>query len=177
MKIKCQILFVFFALLACEGPMGDIGPNGLTSLISSAIEPRGENCLMGGHKIETGIDLNGNNILDSNETTNSIFICNGQDDFLMYLALVNQLGSGAPQSSVIKNTLDLEISWVRTSQGKFKGTLNKEVDLSKTVILNNNIQVTSKFISESELILEHSCGVNAFCDEFSNLTLEIKLLN
>ena len=156
---------------------GQSGSNGLTTLVKATVEPNGVNCMMGGYKIETGLDINSNRILDPNESTNSIFVCDGQDNFLTYVAIVSQTGTSTPQSTIIKNTLDLNIAWARISQGKFKGILSENVDLSKTVVLNNNIQVNCKFISSSEITLENTCGVNAFCDDFSNLTLEIKSFN
>lgn len=50
------------------------GKNTLTALLAEA---PGVNCTTGGYKIGTGLDLNGNNILDANEVINSQYICNG----------------------------------------------------------------------------------------------------
>lgn len=53
------------------------GINGSNSLSALLPEAPGANCATGGYKINTGVDLNGNNILDANEVVNSQYICNG----------------------------------------------------------------------------------------------------
>lgn len=59
-----------------QGPKGDTGKN---SLVRYKAEPAGTNCAAGGVKIETGIDTNGNGVLDDAEVTASQtkYICNG----------------------------------------------------------------------------------------------------
>lgn len=49
------------------------------SLINSSIEEAGANCSYGGEKIEVGVDLNNNDILDTEEVQSTFYICNGQD--------------------------------------------------------------------------------------------------
>ncbi len=53
------------------------GASGKNSLIKTTPEPSGANCVAGGSKIETGVDVNGNNILDAGEVTNTNYTCNG----------------------------------------------------------------------------------------------------
>ena len=64
-------------IFSCENDPDD----GLSSLINIKIESAGASCSSGGFKIETGIDLNRNGVLDSDEVQNSEFICNGNDGF------------------------------------------------------------------------------------------------
>ncbi|GAA0732776.1 hypothetical protein GCM10009430_46260 [Aquimarina litoralis] len=52
------------------------GNNGNNSITRITDEPAGTNCENGGIKIEFGIDLNNNNILDSEEITSTTFDCN-----------------------------------------------------------------------------------------------------
>ncbi|MBI3590046.1 MAG: hypothetical protein HY094_01550 [Candidatus Melainabacteria bacterium] len=65
----------------CNGLQGNIGAtgangtNGLISLVNVSNEPRGSNCEKGGTKVESGLDLNNNNILDSNEITSTSYVC------------------------------------------------------------------------------------------------------
>ena len=61
------------------GEDGDDGEDGFNSLIETMIEPPGDNCEFGGLKIETGLDLNRNGVLDPNEVTATDFVCNGAD--------------------------------------------------------------------------------------------------
>lgn len=64
------------------------GINGNNSLASIVPEPAGPNCTTGGYKINTGIDLNNNNILDANEILNFQYICNGLTGNNSLVALV-----------------------------------------------------------------------------------------
>jgi len=151
------------------------GSSGTVFKIST--EPNGTNCQTGGYKLESGLDINKNNILDNTEITNSIYICNGQDNYLSYIASINQGGTNPPSASAIKNTLNLTIIWTRTSQGIFKGSLSSSLDLNKTILLSNNNNVLCTFSAPNEITLQNVCGVNAYCDNFSNLFIEIKAYN
>lgn len=53
------------------------GINGNNSLAALIPEPAGANCTTGGYKINTGVDINNNNVLDANEVLNSQYLCNG----------------------------------------------------------------------------------------------------
>lgn len=64
------------------------GVNGNNSLAALVPEPAGPNCTTGGYKLNTGIDINGNNVLDANEITNSQFVCNGITGSNSLVALV-----------------------------------------------------------------------------------------
>jgi hypothetical protein len=61
------------------GTNGNNGTNGLNALIKTTTEPAGSNCSNGGTKIETGLDANGNGILDAAEINSSQtqYVCNG----------------------------------------------------------------------------------------------------
>ena len=62
-----------------QGPAGNNGTNGLNALIKTTTEPAGANCTNGGTKIETGLDVNSNGILDLGEVIISLtrYACNG----------------------------------------------------------------------------------------------------
>lgn len=55
------------------------GNNGNSSLLNVIPEPIGENCSSGGFRIESGVDLDMNGILDENEIQNIEYVCNGND--------------------------------------------------------------------------------------------------
>lgn len=74
------ILFSFLAV-ACsgdDGKDGSDGNDGLESLTVVSNEPSGENCLLGGSRIDVGIDSNRNGVLDSdpNEVDHTEYLCN-----------------------------------------------------------------------------------------------------
>lgn len=62
------------------------GLDGGNSLFRTINEPPGVNCVNGGMKIYSGIDLNDNGSLDEDEITSSDYLCNGEDGDL---SLVN----------------------------------------------------------------------------------------
>lgn len=64
------------------------GINGNNSLATLNPEPAGPNCATGGYKINTGIDINNNSILDASEIINSQYICNGLSGSNSLVAMV-----------------------------------------------------------------------------------------
>lgn len=73
-----KIYFVFIlGILLISNCKKIEGPEGKTSLMNLIVEPGGINCINGGYKIITGIDLNRNGVLDADEVQNTNFICNG----------------------------------------------------------------------------------------------------
>ena len=61
-----------------QGPSGTNGTNGapaVNSLVRQDIEPVGANCPAGGMRIESGLDLNGDGILEANEVTAASYVC------------------------------------------------------------------------------------------------------
>ncbi|MEM1404631.1 MAG: imelysin family protein [Pseudomonadota bacterium] len=75
------------SLAACEGDDGDDGApgaagspgsDGASSLIAQTTLPQGDdNCGVGGTRIDSGIDDNGNGTLDADEIDATSFVCNG----------------------------------------------------------------------------------------------------
>jgi hypothetical protein len=60
------------------GAAGAAGTNGLNTLANSTTVGNGfGGCATGGIKIETGVDLNNDNILQANEITQTQYVCNG----------------------------------------------------------------------------------------------------
>ncbi len=59
------------------GPAGAPGTAGMPGLISVLSESAGANCMYGGNKITSGLDSNGNSVLDTPEVTSTSYSCNG----------------------------------------------------------------------------------------------------
>jgi hypothetical protein len=68
--------------LGAMGAAGTNGTNGLNSLIKTTTEVAGANCANGGTKIETGLDVNGNGVLEVTEVNASQtkYVCNGSSN-------------------------------------------------------------------------------------------------
>jgi hypothetical protein len=62
-----------------NGTNGTNGTNGLNTLVATTTVTAGVECPTGGVKLEYGVDLNGNGLLDASEITSSLtkFVCNG----------------------------------------------------------------------------------------------------
>ncbi len=61
------------------GSAGSDGADGLDSLAAVTAEPVGVNCAEGGQKIETGLDLDRDHVLDAGEVTATRYVCHGAD--------------------------------------------------------------------------------------------------
>lgn len=69
------------------------GLKGSDSLVRTTVEFAGANCANGGVRIDTGPDVNGNSVLDSNEINNTDYVCNYQN-------------SGTGINSLVKTTAE-----------------------------------------------------------------------
>ena len=64
-----------------RGPAGDQGAQGapgVSALISTSPEDAGDNCAAGGVQINSGLDDNGNGVLDPDEIDRTSYVCDGQ---------------------------------------------------------------------------------------------------
>jgi hypothetical protein len=61
-----------YALSGITGPSGAAGKN---SLIAQTFEPAGPNCAAAGIRVASGVDANGNGILDPGEVTSTNYVC------------------------------------------------------------------------------------------------------
>ena len=60
-----------------DGQNGQNGTNGLNALTATTLEVAGPNCAAGGVRIQTGLDANRNNLLDTAEVSTTRYVCNG----------------------------------------------------------------------------------------------------
>jgi hypothetical protein len=155
--------------------------DGLTSLVSTIIEQPGANCINGGYRLDVGLDINSNGMLDAEEVSNSEYLCNGdQADFTYqsYASLISQTGTNDPTVQVLENGLGLTITWTRESQGVYVGTLDAAIDISKTVIFFStpatHTGVRGELLNDTQIRLELQSGINAFADNFENLSFELR---
>ena len=164
-----------------NGADGNDGSDGLNSLINTIIEQPGANCANGGFLLEAGQDDNGNGTLDASEVDTSEYLCNGDTSglpYLTYVSLISQSGTDDPQSTILENTLDLNIAWTREAQGMYVGNLDKTIDISKTVIFyttpTTHTGVRGEIVGDNQVRIELQNGINAFADDFTNLSFELR---
>lgn len=72
---------LFAAALSAAAFMGcaSDGDDAVSSIISTGTEAAGANCENGGLKVESGLDLSGDGVLDADEITDTDYICSGDN--------------------------------------------------------------------------------------------------
>jgi hypothetical protein len=83
-----QLSICLLFLQICVSCKKEQGPSGLKSLVNLTTISTGSECGNGGVKIESGVDLNGNNVLDPSEITDAQTICNGVAGTNGYTSLI-----------------------------------------------------------------------------------------
>jgi hypothetical protein len=127
-----QLLSVPYALYAEKsGSSATPATNGLNALIKTTDEPAGSNCTNGGTKLEVGLDVNENGVLDDNEVnlSQTKYVCNGA---------VGETGAPGllPDGTQIGNTTYWDgTKWVVNSNNLFNNGSN--VALGTTVVDNS----------------------------------------
>ena len=102
-----------------QGIQGATGTNGKNSLINTTTEAAGNNCANGGVKIEVGLDLNDNGLLEINEINNSQtkYICQTSQNTGRIFAINSQgtyqvpIGKTWTITNIIVNTTPPTINW------------------------------------------------------------------
>ncbi|MBW2937865.1 hypothetical protein KXJ69_07075 [Aureisphaera sp. CAU 1614] len=170
-----RILIILFSTLLALINFNCEGEDGINSLLNLSEIGPGIDCEFGGVMIESGLDSNNNGILDNNEIDSTNFFCNENELPEIYSAILQQSGTDSPTATVLKNDLDIEIEWSRIAQGRFVGFVNPSLDLEKTILLTNSSELEITFSNSNEIQILNTCGVNAYCDGFENVSIEIKV--
>jgi hypothetical protein len=102
------------------------------------------------------------------------------DSITSYVVLLDQFGVNAPNQTIVNNSAGLTVSWSRISPGKYVGTISPPLNLSKTVFFvtapnNSHTGFTAELTSSTSIQINALCGVNAWCDGFNGVPLEIRL--
>ncbi len=101
------------------------GNNGYTSLVNVTMEPGGGNCSAGGFKIESGIDLNNNSVLDSIEVQDREYICHGND------VILGQTQTGLKSNTIYQASSD-GFLYVQYKSSSTFGNINGYIYSDKT---------------------------------------------
>jgi len=83
------------------------GKNTLTAVIK---EPAGNSCENGGIKVNSGLDLNRNGVLEESEVTSSAYICNGVDGNTSLTRTTNENSGGNCGNGGLKIEYGLDIN-------------------------------------------------------------------
>jgi hypothetical protein len=85
-----------------NGTNGVDGQNGLNALIKTTVEAAGANCANGGTKIETGLDADGNGVLDAGEVSASQtkYVCDGSSTSIAPISASSATGNFSTISGI-----------------------------------------------------------------------------
>lgn len=86
------------------------GINGKNSLTTVVKEPAGASCENGGIKINSGLDLNKNGILEENEITSTAYVCNGVDGNTNLTRTTNENSGGNCGNGGLKVEYGLDVN-------------------------------------------------------------------
>jgi len=134
----------------CNGANGSNGTNGLNGLnsrTSMATEPPGPNCPSGGVKITSGLDTNGNGVLDPEEVTATNYACNG--------------ASGANGTNGLNSLASMatEPSGANCPTGGLR--INSGVDTNANGVLDPSEVTSTNYICNGANGLTTSTGLNS----------------
>ena len=124
-----------------DGFNGSNGSNGFSTLSVTLNESAGANCINGGQKTTTGLDVNSNSVIDLSEVTSTTYVCNGTN------------GSAGSTGAVGLNSL-IAITSVPADETCFYGgsVLTSGSDRNANQILDE-VEITSRtFICNSARI-------------------------
>ncbi|MEM9339281.1 MAG: hypothetical protein AAGA66_11170 [Bacteroidota bacterium] len=138
------------ASISCSDDESISEADGLTSLINVTDEAPGTNCPNGGLLIETGLDTNRDEVLDSSEVTSSKFVCNGEEGGATDASKTFLVISGDLTNEEVQAVLDSETG-ANTQVVRIQNTTTvTDVDLSgftelvELVVTNNGDLQTLK---------------------------------
>ncbi|AXT56119.1 hypothetical protein SAMN04487910_3350 [Aquimarina amphilecti] len=125
--IKLSFLFISVLILSgCEPEDGENGVSGLNSLTVFSKEDSGSNCQYGGIKIELGLDVNSNFVLETNEIETTKFVCGGIDDPISKetrIILHNNNGGASGTSGNYINTYPAIIKFDKRNWSKLRSVV------------------------------------------------------
>lgn len=166
---------------------GSDGTNGLNSLIRIDVEPRGDNCVEGGYRVNSGIDINRNNLLDDNEVDQVSYICNGfsSNEIRLDFLHSNDLIVSSDNSGYIGGAFipKFNINNYHGVDSIIFGAYLDSKDESTTCLLElydktNSLAINGSQISsnsqEFELVTSTGNLLNEFPDQTIDLTIRIR---
>jgi hypothetical protein len=157
---------------------GNNGENRLQSLIKVSDELAGNKCISGGFKIETGIDINSNSVLDLNEIQSTNYICNGSKG--------DNGSNGSNGANGLQSLINIvaEMAGDNCRYGGFKIEIGIDINSNKTLD-TNEIQSTNyicnstdnspvntdlKIYHDIEMFLSGGQSLNVWSDASNSLT-------
>ncbi len=149
-SFRITVAAICLLLVACNGEEGTIGEPGLNSLLVSIEESAGTNCVNGGLRIVSGLDMNNNGTLETNEITMTEFACNGLDAETTLTSFVNIPSGMTCENGGIQLNMGID--------GNGNAILD-ESEIRSTVSLCNGNSGTTIVTRLTNLANAESCGL------------------
>lgn len=149
--------------------------------VGTNIQNRGTNCLAIGENIVipascTNLIVFGSNITADENSTGLLL------NYKSYVALITQVGTGAPTVFILENTIG-DIVWTRFATGDYRGTLTGAFTDRKVITLSNQIEALKTILIQrrdidSVSIETITTATGAAIDTVLNRTsIEIRIYN
>jgi hypothetical protein len=163
--MKTESLIYLTIMLFFLGCAKD-GKDGKMSLIDMKVEPKGLNCDFGGLKVTSGIDLNDNGVLESNEVNKTEYVCSSKIDSIydkqtrITFPIINdETTSKIGYINMLQCINDFNVSnYLKADSivfGLFSSTLNTQVpcvvelyDITNNKVINNSKIETNSMTDE-----------------------------
>ena len=117
-----QILTSYSVCNGLNGSNGNDGNDGANTIISTSTENPGANCANGGLEFQVGLDLNGNNSIDTGEEVGTYYVCNGADGS-------NGSDGSDGQSVFVENTASASCGTAGGRRLRFGYDMNNDGDI------------------------------------------------
>jgi hypothetical protein len=153
------------------------------SLIQQIPEPAGENCRSGGLKVISGIDLNSNKVLDSNEIQQTNYVCNGTYDkeTILYFPSAGighdaytTTGEVSPDDEAIKNFNIANYPADSISFSAYMGTSDVTINaLVELYDLTNNRVIPNTTLASNSKTFETKTTTVNFIKDLPNASITL----
>ncbi|WP_298440546.1 carboxypeptidase regulatory-like domain-containing protein [uncultured Ferrimonas sp.] len=155
---------------------GQNGQDGFNSLVDIVAEAAGDNCVNGGFKINSGLDLNRDNTLQDNEVSAVSYVCNGSDGGMTdpVLPPLSALSSISGQINLAGITLPNtagRVATARANRVRGKATITAGAYLTSNCGANDSAAVNDA--GSSELPLPVSEPIALPVDQHGNFSIEV----
>ncbi|PKH51790.1 hypothetical protein CXF68_14335 [Tenacibaculum sp. Bg11-29] len=139
-----HLTLLLILLSACQ----ENGYDGLANLTNIISEAPGINCERGGLKIETGLDINSNGILDKDEVDSNEFVCNGLNGLSYLSSYITEPKGINCEKGGIKVSFGLD--------SNNNGTLD-DIEITSSTFLCNGVDANDLLTEISSILPGNNC--------------------
>ena len=148
-----------------DGQNGADGQNGHNALVATSNENAGANCANGGIRIDSGVDKNNNNTLESTEIVSTRYVCNG----------VNGADGQNGQDGTNGTNASIQTTTFVGAQGSCThGGVKIEVLMDGVVQAGQTQYICNGADSSGVCLTDNDCRETAYCDQTTLMCVDKK---